>query len=61
MKIELIHSRGTEKIEMKLASCRMVAMSQADITLVNNYADLETMLLRQDYHTLHVLTKQSVY
>jgi hypothetical protein len=57
-KAELIHSRGADRIESQLASCRLVAMSRADITRVNNYADLETALLREDYDTLRELTKK---
>jgi hypothetical protein len=32
-------------------------MSHADITLVNEYADLETWLKNEDYDTLRELTK----
>jgi hypothetical protein len=56
-KAEMLHSRASDKVEMRLASCRMVAMSHADITLVNEYADLETWLKNEDYDTLRELTK----
>ena len=57
-KAELIHSRGSDKIEKQLASCRLVALSKADITRVNNYADLETWLMAADYDILRGLTSK---
>jgi len=57
-KAELIHSRSADAIEKRLATCRLVAMTRADITRVNNYADLQTWLLVEDYDTLHALTKK---
>ena len=56
-KAEMLHARESDKIEMRLASCRMVAMGRADITLVNEYADLATWLKHEDYDTLYELTK----
>ena len=56
-KVQLIHSRRSDAIEKRLASCRMVAMSRADITRVNGYADLQTWLMGEDYDTLRELTK----
>jgi hypothetical protein len=56
-KAELIHSRGSDAIEKHLATCRMVAMSHADITRVNEYADLQTWLMGEEYYTLRELTK----
>jgi len=57
-KAELIHSQDPSRKESELAICRTVAMTHSDITRVNNYADLETSLLREEYDTLGKLTRK---